>query len=71
MRQANSSQHTSVDIIRIDFMDAYSAIHQQASESEKKSKARKRFEARRAIEEHQEKKRLREMLSDWWNDLEH
>lgn len=66
MQQAH---HSSLDTIRIDFMDVYFEVHQQEAESKKKSKARKRFEARRAIEEHQEHKRLKEALSDWWDDI--
>ena len=66
MRQAHQ---TSLNSIRIDFMDVFYDIHQQESETKKKSKARKKFEARRAIEEHQENKQLQAALQDWWDDI--
>ena len=69
MQHANYNHHSSIDAVRIDFMDVYYELHQKESETKKKSKARKRFEARRAIEEHQEKKQLKEALTDWWDDI--
>src|SRR5690606_37604587 len=58
MQHAQRGHHSSLDAIRIDFMDVYYEIHQRETEVKKRSKAKKRYEARKAIEEHLEKKRL-------------
>ncbi len=66
MQQA---QHSLLENIQVEFMDVWYQVHQQETAHNKKSKARKRYEARRAIEEHQ-KKRLKERFSDWWHDMD-
>jgi hypothetical protein len=69
MQHAHKNHNSSLDTARIDFMDVYFELHQHDSELKKKTKARKKFEARRGIEEHQEKKQLQEALNDWWDDI--
>lgn len=69
MQQISQHKHTSLDTVRINFMDACYALHQSHSETQKRSNAKKRFEARRAIEERQEEKQLQEALKDWWDDI--
>tara|TARA_R110001592_G_scaffold363375_1_gene686375 strand:+ start:19619 stop:19828 length:210 start_codon:yes stop_codon:yes gene_type:complete len=69
MQQANQSNDPTLDTIRIEFMDINCELNLQASEVKKKTKARKRFEARRAIEEHQENKRLQKALTNWWDEI--
>lgn len=69
MQPAQQTQYAPIDNVRIDFMDAYSEVFHKECEMKKKSKAKKRFEARRAIEAHQEEKRLREALANWWDDI--
>ena len=63
------TQPTSLDAIRVEFMDVAYEIHKQESETTKKTKARKRFEARKAIEEHQENKQLQNALKEWWDEI--
>lgn len=67
MQQAHNA---SLEMLQVEFMDACYEIHQQKMVDTKKSKARKRFEARRAIEEHQEQKRLKELLTEWWYEVD-
>ena len=69
MQHAQQSHHSSLDAIRIDFMDVYFEIHQRESEVKKRSKAKKRYEARKAIEEHLEKKRLQALLKNGWEEV--
>jgi hypothetical protein len=69
MQHAQRGHHSSIDAIRIDFMDVYYEIHQRETEVKKRSKARKRYEARKAIEEHLEKKRLQALLKNGWEEV--
>ena len=69
MQHAQHGHHSSLDAIRIDFMDVYYEIHQRETEVKKRSKARKRYAARKAIEEHLEKKRLQALLKNGWDEV--
>jgi len=62
-------QENSLEAIHLDFMDIAHELHQKQSESKKKDRAKRRSQARRAIEDHQEKKRLEAELKEWWDDL--
>lgn len=57
-----------LEALHVDFMDIAHELHQQQSESKKINKAKRRSQARRAIEAHQEKKRLEAELKEWWEE---
>lgn len=69
MQHAQHHYHSSLNAIRVDFMDVYFEIHQRETEVKKRSKAKKRYEARKAIEEHLENKRLQEQLKNGWEEI--
>lgn len=69
MQIARQNHLSSLDAVRIDFMDVYYEIHQRDTEVKKRSKAQKRYQARKAIEEHLEKKRLQELLKNGWDEV--
>lgn len=58
-----------IESLHVDFMDIAHELHQKQSESKKKDRAKRRSEARRAIEAHQEKKRLEAELKEWWDEI--
>ena len=58
-----------LEAIHVDFMDIAHEVHQKQSESKKKDRAKRLSQARRAIEVHQENKRLEAELKEWWDEL--
>ena len=69
MQYSQPSTHSAVHTLQIDFMDVYYEIHQIETETKKKTKAKRRFEARRGIEEHLEQKKLKAAIADWWEEV--
>lgn len=69
MQQTRQHSFSSLDAIRIDFMDVYYDIHQQESEIKKRSKAKRRYEARKGIEDYMERKRLEQLLKNGWEEV--
>jgi hypothetical protein len=60
---------SSLEKMRIDFMDGYHDFHQNEEVNKKKNDNRRKCEARRSIEAYQEKKKLRAQLIDWWDEV--
>jgi len=64
--QISQQIHTAnIEKARIDFMDVYHDFYQSEEIHKKKNKNRRKYMARRAIEEYQEDKLLRAKLLDW------
>lgn len=56
----------SVETVQIELMDAFSDLMASTVEREKMDSARKKLQARRAIEQHYEMRALRQQISDGW-----
>jgi len=69
MYKSQLAHDSNLEKVRIDFMDVYHDVHQNEAENKKKSKNKRKYEARRGIEEYEENKRLRSQLIEWWEDL--
>lgn len=69
MQQTRQHSFSSLDAIRIDFMDVYYDIHQRETETKKRTKAKRRYQARKGIEDYMEKKRLEAQLKEWWDEI--
>jgi hypothetical protein len=69
MHKFQQAHASNIDTVRMDFMDVYHEIHQNEVTSKKKSKNRRKCEARRGIEVYRENKHLQAQLHDWWEDL--
>lgn len=58
-----------LESLHVDFMDIAHDLHQKQSKSKKKDRAKQRSNARKAIEMHQENRRLKAELKEWWEEI--